>query len=163
VSPHRVPQMADTEKVYEGIDRCPGVTYSVLVLNRKGLDLAISAGLGHVSIFVSASETRSRENRNCFVAEATIAARLLIEQAKSFGLNVQAGVMNDFGCRFEGKILALGESDAEVLARSIRQIRRGVLTIALEMVYTNSMKESISDSFQFERRRGKTSVSVEGA
>jgi hydroxymethylglutaryl-CoA lyase len=104
VSPRRVPQMAETEKVLEGIDRYPGVTYSVLVLNRRGLDRAISTGFEHVSIFVSASETHSRENSNCSVDEATIAARSLIEHAKSRGLTVQAGVMNAFGCRSEGKI-----------------------------------------------------------
>lgn len=104
VSPRRVPQMAGTEKVYEGVDRYPGVTYSALVLNRKGLDRAVSAGLDHVSIFVSASETHSRENSNCSVEEATIAARTLIERAKFVGLTVQAGVMNAFGCRFDGQI-----------------------------------------------------------
>jgi len=104
VSPRRVQQMAGTEKVYEGVDRYPGVTYSALVLNKKGLDRAVSAGLNHVSIFVSASETHSRENSNCSVEEATIAARTLIEQAKFSGLTVQAGVMNAFGCRFDGQI-----------------------------------------------------------
>ncbi len=107
VSPRWVPQMAETEKVYEGIDRYPGVTYSALVLNKKGLDRAVSAGLKHASIFVSASETHSRENSNCSVAEATIAARTLIEGAKFLGLTVQAGVMNAFGCRFDGKISPL--------------------------------------------------------
>ncbi len=104
VSPRRVPQMAETEKIYEGIVHDPGVAYSALVLNKRGLDRAVSAGLKHVSIFVSASETHSRENSNCSVAEASVAARALIERAKSFGLAVQAGVMNAFGCRFEGKI-----------------------------------------------------------
>jgi hydroxymethylglutaryl-CoA lyase len=104
VSPRWVPQMAQTEKVFEGIDRHPGVTYSALVLNKKGLDRAVSAGLEHVSIFVSASETHSRENTNCSVKEATVAAHALIEQAKSRGLTVQAGVMNAFGCRCEGII-----------------------------------------------------------
>lgn len=104
VSPRRVPQMAETEEVYEGIDRFPGVTYSVLVLNRKGLDRAISAGFEHVSLFVSVSETHSRENSNCSVDEAIVSARALIEQAKSRGLTVQAGVMNAFGCRSEGMI-----------------------------------------------------------
>jgi hydroxymethylglutaryl-CoA lyase len=104
VNPRRVPQMAGTEKVYEGVDRYPGVTYSALVLNKKGLDRAVSAGLGHVSIFVSASETHSRKNCNCSVDEGAIAARTLIAQAKSSGLMVQAGVMNAFGCHFDGQI-----------------------------------------------------------
>jgi len=104
VSPQWVPQMADTERVCESIERYPEVTYSALVLNKRGLDRAVGADLGHVSIFVSASETHSRKNTNCTVEEASRAARKLIEQAKSSGLTVQAGVMNAFGCHFDGEI-----------------------------------------------------------
>jgi hydroxymethylglutaryl-CoA lyase len=104
VSPRWVPQMADTEKVFEGIDRFPGVTYSALVLNKRGLERAVSIGLEHISIFVSASETHSRENTNCSVDEATSEVRRLIEEAKSSRRIVQAGVMNAFGCRFDGAI-----------------------------------------------------------
>jgi hydroxymethylglutaryl-CoA lyase len=104
VSPSWVPQMAETEKVFEGIDHIPGVTYSALVLNKKGLERAVAAGLEHVSIFVSASETHSRQNTNCSVEEAASEAHRLVEQAKSCDLTVQAGVMNAFGCRFDGTI-----------------------------------------------------------
>ena len=104
VSPRRVPQMAATEKVCEGIERYPGVVYSALVLNERGLERAVSAGIQHVSIFVSASETHSQKNSNCSVEEASRGARPLIERAKSSGLTVQAGVMNAFGCRFDGEI-----------------------------------------------------------
>jgi hydroxymethylglutaryl-CoA lyase len=104
VSPRWVPQMADMEKVFEGIDRFPGVTYSALVLNKRGLERAVSVGLRHVSIFVSASETHSRENTNCSVDEATREVRRLIEEAKSSSRIVQAGIMNAFGCPFDGAI-----------------------------------------------------------
>ena len=104
VSPQWVPQMADTERVCESMKRTPGVTYSALVLNKRGLDRAVGADLHHVSVFVSASETHSRKNTNCTVDEASRAVRKLIEQAKSGGLAVQAGVMNAFGCHFDGEI-----------------------------------------------------------
>jgi hydroxymethylglutaryl-CoA lyase len=104
VSPQWVPQMADTERVFEGIERYPGVTYSALILNKKGLDRAFGAHVNHVSIFVSAGETHSRKNANCSVEEATRAACRLISQAKAGGLAVQAGVMNAFGCHFDGEI-----------------------------------------------------------
>ncbi len=104
VSPRWVPQMADTEKVCEGIERCAGVVYTALVLNEIGLDRAVAAGIRHVSIFVSASETHSRKNSNCSVEEALRQVRALVERAKAFGLTVQAGVMNAFSCRFDGEI-----------------------------------------------------------
>lgn len=104
VSSRRVPQMAETERVFEGLRRCPGTTYSALVLNEKGLSRAIECGIEHVSIFVSASETHSRRNTNCSVKDALKQAGALISRAKESGLAVQAGVMNAFGCRFEGAV-----------------------------------------------------------
>ena len=44
VSPKWVPQMADNALVMAAIRRKPGVSYPVLVPNRKGLDAALAAG-----------------------------------------------------------------------------------------------------------------------
>lgn len=104
VHPGLVPQMAGTEEVLSRIHRAPHTVYSVLVLNEKGLDRALSCGVEHVSIFVSASETHSVRNTNCSVREGTLRAGRLVRRAKEHGVSVQAGVMNAFGCRFEGGI-----------------------------------------------------------
>lgn len=104
VDPRRVPQMAETERVFESIEHRPGVVYSALVLNERGLKRAMDCGLEHVSVFVSASEAHSRKNTNCSVSEALERAKRLVASAKEGGLAVQAGVMNAFGCRFEGAI-----------------------------------------------------------
>jgi hydroxymethylglutaryl-CoA lyase len=60
----------------------------------------------HVGIYVSASETHSRKNSNMSVAGATREARRLIDTARSAGMEVRAGVMNAFGCAYEGKVPA---------------------------------------------------------
>ncbi len=104
VNPLRVPQMADTEKLYERIEHYPEVSYSALVLNEKGLERALACGMEHISFFISASETHSRKNNNCSVKEAVDRTRGLLEKAKSRGVQVQAGVMNAFGCHFEGNV-----------------------------------------------------------
>jgi len=104
VNPERVPQMAGTEKVAALLRPRTGVIYSALVLNRRGLERAEDCGIRHVSVFVSASETHSLRNSNCSVDEAMAGARDLIERAKEGGFTVQTGVMNAFGCRFEGVI-----------------------------------------------------------
>ena len=60
VSPKWVPQMADNAEVMAGIRRKPGVTYPVLVPNRKGLDAAIAAGCDEVVVFGAATEAFSK-------------------------------------------------------------------------------------------------------
>ncbi len=118
VNPRAVPQMADTETVFRGLRQKPGVTYRALILNEKGLERAAGCGVGHVAVFVSASETHSRKNSGCDTAEALKRACSVVRQAKAAGLAVQAGVMNAFGCRFEGpvpedRVMALAASLAD--------------------------------------------------
>lgn len=104
VDSRKVPQMAHTEKVLERIRQMPGVTYSALVLNEKGMERAIASGIGHVSLFVSATDTHSLRNANCSAEEGLAMARRAVSRAKAHGLQVQGGIMNAFHCRFEGVV-----------------------------------------------------------
>jgi hydroxymethylglutaryl-CoA lyase len=104
VNPRLVPQMADAEKLWSTISRKKGVVYAALILSEKGLDRAIQCGVPHVGIYVSASETHSRKNSNMSIAEAMKEARRLIVKAHGAGMEVRAGVMNAFGCAYEGKV-----------------------------------------------------------
>jgi hydroxymethylglutaryl-CoA lyase len=61
-------------------------------------------GVPQVGFYVSASETHSRKNSNVSTAEAMREARLLIENAHGAGMEVRAGVMNAFGCAYEGNV-----------------------------------------------------------
>ena len=69
VSPKWVPQMADNVQVMAGIHRKPGVSYPVLVPNRKGLDAALAAGCKEIVVFGAATEAFSKKNTNCTIAE----------------------------------------------------------------------------------------------
>ncbi len=104
VHPRAVPQMADTEEVVRRLRSREGVIFSVLVLNSKGLRRALECGVTHVATFVSASETHSRKNSGCSVKEGLKRACAVIGEARKHGVSVQAGVMNAFGCHFEGPI-----------------------------------------------------------
>ncbi|TRZ75286.1 MAG: hydroxymethylglutaryl-CoA lyase [Deltaproteobacteria bacterium] len=104
VNPRLVPQMADAEKLWSTFMRRKGVVYAALVLNERGLERAMRCGVPHVGIYVSASETHSRKNSNVSTAEAMREARLLIEKAHGAGMEVRAGVMNAFGCAYEGNV-----------------------------------------------------------
>jgi len=104
VDARRVPQMEGTDLVWQLLRREPGVRYSALVLNRRGLENAIAAGVPHVEIYVSASETHSLKNVGASVAKALAEASNMLKLALDHGLGVTAGVMCAFGCFFEGAV-----------------------------------------------------------
>jgi hydroxymethylglutaryl-CoA lyase len=104
VNPRLVPQMAGTDEVWRRIRRKPGARYSVLLLNRKGVERAIETGIPHVDIYVSASETHSEKNVGKTVHSALDEALAMIETALDNGIGVTAGVMCAFGCFYEGSV-----------------------------------------------------------
>jgi hydroxymethylglutaryl-CoA lyase len=104
VHPERVPQMADAEALCAGLEPHPGVLYSGLVLNRKGVERAAAAGLHHVAASISASDTHSRKNTGMSLDEAQSRYAEMVQTAKAEGLTVRGGLQCAFGCRFEGAI-----------------------------------------------------------
>src|SRR5258705_5611743 len=62
VSPKWVPQMADAAEVMAGIQRKPGVRYSVLTPNMKGLEAALLSRPDEIVVFGAASEAFSQRN-----------------------------------------------------------------------------------------------------
>ncbi len=104
VHPKRVPQMADAEAICAGLNRRPGVIYSGLVLNLKGVERAIAAGLDHVGASISASDTHSRKNAGVSLEEAQVRYTEMVRTAKAAGLVVRGALQCAFGCRFEGRI-----------------------------------------------------------
>ncbi|AJE04710.1 hydroxymethylglutaryl-CoA lyase [Geobacter pickeringii] len=104
VSPAWVPQMADNAQVMAGITRREGVGYPVLVPNLKGLEAAIAAGAGEVAVFAAASETFSRKNINCSIAESLERFAAVITTAGARGLTVRGYVSCVLGCPYEGEV-----------------------------------------------------------
>jgi hydroxymethylglutaryl-CoA lyase len=104
VSPKWVPQMADSADVMAGIRRKPGVSYPVLVPNRKGLDAAIAAGAQEVVVFGAATESFSKRNTNCSVAEGLARFSEVAAAALDAGLKVRGDVSVCLGCPYEGEV-----------------------------------------------------------
>lgn len=118
VHPKLVPQMADTDAlVRRVIGETPGVLLTGLILNKRGLERALSCGLTHASMSVSASDTHSRKNANQSAEEALAAMMGLISEAKNAGLKVRAGIQCAFGCAYEG---AVPEENVLDAARALR-------------------------------------------
>src|SRR5215470_5635113 len=88
VSPKWVPQMADNAQVMAAIRRKPGVRYPVLTPNMQGFEAALAAGCDEVAVFVAATESFSKKNINCSIAESLVRARPVTEAAKAIGVRV---------------------------------------------------------------------------
>ncbi|MGO4727249.1 MULTISPECIES: hydroxymethylglutaryl-CoA lyase [unclassified Inquilinus] len=114
VSPKWVPQMADSAEVMARIARAPDITYPVLVPNDTGLDAALAAGATEVAVFGAASESFSRRNINCSIAESLARFAPVVARARAAGLTVRGYVSCVLGCPYEGEVPA--EKVAEVSA-----------------------------------------------
>src|ERR687897_3250254 len=64
VNPKRVPQMAGAEEVMAAIERSPGTSYAGLVLNEKGYERAIQAGVDEVRYAFPVTESFAKRNQN---------------------------------------------------------------------------------------------------
>ena len=111
VSPKWVPQMADAAEVMARIRRKPGVRYPVLTPNLKGFEAARAAGADEVAVFVAATESFSKRNINCSIAESLERARPVFEAARAAAIRVRGYVSVVLGCPYEGDV------DPEAVAR----------------------------------------------
>ncbi|HEX7327358.1 MAG TPA: hydroxymethylglutaryl-CoA lyase [Casimicrobiaceae bacterium] len=115
VSPKWVPQMADAADVMARIRRKPGVRYPVLTPNLKGFEAARAAGADEVAVFVAASESFSKRNINCTIAESLARAEPVFAAARTAGIRVRGYISCVLGCPYEGEIAP--EAVAAVAAR----------------------------------------------
>ena len=104
VSPKWIPQMADHTEVLEGIRRKPGVSYPVLTPNLKGFEAALAADATEVAIFGAASESFSKKNINCSIAESLERFRPVADAAAKADVRVRGYVSCVLACPYEGEI-----------------------------------------------------------
>jgi (R)-citramalyl-CoA lyase len=104
VNPKRVPQMAGAEEVMSAIDRRPGTSYAGLVLNERGYERAVEAGVDEVRYAFPVTETFAKRNQNTTVEDATHLAGRLVERARLDGVRVSITLSAAFGDPFEGKV-----------------------------------------------------------
>ncbi len=104
VSPKWVPQMADNHAVMAGIERRPGVRYSVLTPNMKGFEAAVADRPDEIVVFGSASEAFSQRNINCSIAESIERFAPVVEAARAAGIHVRGAMSCTVGCPYEGEV-----------------------------------------------------------
>ncbi len=104
VSPKWVPQLADADELTPLVERRPGVTFSALCPNEKGLERAIASKIEEIGVFISASETHNKRNVNKTIDETLATFVNVIAGARKADIKVRGYVSTLWGCPFEGKI-----------------------------------------------------------
>ena len=111
VRPDVIPQLSDAERVLREIERVPGVSYTVLIPNERGLERGLTlweeAGerlFDEVNLFLSASETHNRKNVNRSIEESLGGLERVVARAREEGLRCEGVISVSFGCPYEGEV-----------------------------------------------------------
>ncbi|MBB5873388.1 hydroxymethylglutaryl-CoA lyase [Allocatelliglobosispora scoriae] len=107
--PARVPQMADAEAVLAAVPRIEGVSYSGLLLNRRGLDRALASaadgfGVDEVNYVLVATDVFSSRNQGMTSAESLAQWSVIAADARAAGLRTTITIAAAFGCPFTGEV-----------------------------------------------------------
>lgn len=104
VNPKWIPALSDAAEVAKGITRMPGVVYTALVPNRKGLERALTSNIDEVAVFMSASETHNQKNINKSIKDTFPILREVVQQSLSAGKSTRGYISTVFGCPYEGTV-----------------------------------------------------------
>ncbi|MHB1682306.1 MAG: hydroxymethylglutaryl-CoA lyase [Bacilli bacterium] len=126
VNPAWIPQLADAAEVFAGIRRQPGIVYSALVPNERGLERALAVGVNAIAVFMSASETHNKRNINKTIAQTHPVLRAVANAAKEQGAYVRGYVSTVFGCPYEGAVAV-----EQVVRVALQLLEDGVDEISL--------------------------------
>jgi hydroxymethylglutaryl-CoA lyase len=104
VSPKAIPQMVGSAEVLRGVSRHAQCELPVLVPNEKGYEASQAAGAKLIAVFAAASESFSRANINCSIAESIDRFKPVLARAKADGVRVRGYISTVLGCPYEGEI-----------------------------------------------------------
>jgi hydroxymethylglutaryl-CoA lyase len=101
-----IPQLADAAEVLEGVERRPGVSFSVLIPNERGLEraLPLRERFDEISVFLSASESHNQANVNRPIADSLAGLEKTLAAAGEAGLRREGVISTSFGCPYEGEV-----------------------------------------------------------
>lgn len=104
VSTRWIPQLSDADELIRKVGASPGVSFSALCPNTKGLERAIEVGLHEVAVFLSASETHNQKNTNKSIARSLEVFDELVPHALEANMRVRGYISTMWGCPYEGEV-----------------------------------------------------------
>lgn len=125
-SPKAIPALADAQDVMRGIRRRPGVIYTALVPNVRGLERALEVGVQELNLVMSSSETHNRANLRMTREQSFAELSNILGVAATHGLPCNVSLSTAFGCPFDGDVPV-----DDVLALARRLVDAGASGITL--------------------------------
>lgn len=127
VHPKAIPQLYDALDVVKALPPVPGVHYSALVPNMKGLERALESGIQEIAVFTATSSTFTKRNINMTVDESFEAFAPVVERALKEGLKVRGYVSTAFYCPYDGKMDKQATLDVtqRLLAMGVQEVSIG--------------------------------------
>jgi hydroxymethylglutaryl-CoA lyase len=101
-SPKAIPMLADAEAVMQGIERVPGVEYTVLIPNLRGAERALTVGVDEFNLVMSVSEAHNQANLRMSRADSAKALGDVIRLAHESDVAVNISLSTSFGCPMSG-------------------------------------------------------------
>lgn len=129
VRPGMIPLLSDAEEVMAAVGRQPGIRYTALVPNTRGMERASAGKLDGIAVFTAASETFSRRNTNAGIDETLHRFRPVLAEANRQNLWTRGYVSTAFGCPYEGEVSA-----------------RAVLDVAVRLLELGAGQVAVSDT-----------------
>jgi hydroxymethylglutaryl-CoA lyase len=146
VNPEKMPQMADTDKLFTHYNTAGNkpkqVILSGLALNEKGLDRAMACGVEMICMGVSASDTHSKKNTGMSTSEAVSRIIPMAKKAMESGKRIQVSVQSAFGCGFEGPI-----PPEKVLSIAKEYLNAGIRNISLADTAGHANPKQVEELF----------------
>lgn len=126
VNPKKVPQMADAEAVVAALGAVAGVTRIGLVLNERGAQRALAAGVDQLGAVAVASDAFGIRNQGQDSEQSLETAARIVAMARDAGKTAQVTIATAFGCPFSGEV-----DPDHVEAMAARLATAGPIEIAL--------------------------------
>lgn len=125
-SPKAIPALADAQDVMRRIQRRPGLIYTALVPNIRGLERALEVGVDELNLVMSCSETHNRANLRMTRDQSLAELQSIIAAAQQAGVPCNVSLSTAFGCPFEGEVPVV-----DVLTLMRRMVDAGAKGITL--------------------------------
>lgn len=131
VSPQWVPQMQGSRELILDLfknkkDYPSDVRFSALVPNVRGMTDALTTPIPEVAIFGACSESFSKKNINCSIAESLERFAQVLALAKKNKRKVRGYLSVAFGCPYEGKV-----SEQKVISLVQTFLKMGVHEVSI--------------------------------
>ena len=152
-SPRAIPALSDAEIVMREIRRVPGIVYTALVPNLRGMERAIESRADELNLVMSCSESHNVANLRMGRAQSMAQLLEIVREAGHGGVLCNVSLSCAFGCPFEGDVPV-----DEVARIALALIAGGAAGITL--CDTTGMADPLGVRRLLERMRGVLPVAA---